>query len=73
MRRRRKKSTNQVGSPLWMTTYADMVSLLLCTFVLLYDISSVDRGKFEGLKSSIHCGFGILDRGPVISEDPDIF
>lgn len=73
MRRRRKKSTNQVGSPLWMTTYADMVSLLLCMFVLLYGISNVDRGKFEGLMSSIRGGFGILDGGPVISEDPGIF
>lgn len=38
----------------WMDTYGDMVTLLLCFFVLLYAISSVDQGKYENLVKSLN-------------------
>lgn len=60
MRKRKKKPAPQ-GSPLWMTTYSDLVTLLLCFFVLLYGISSVDEVKLEGLKSALKSGFGVFD------------
>lgn len=72
MRKRKIKQPKQVGSPLWMTTYADMVTLLLCFFVLLYGISNVDAEKFRGLMSSLRGGFGILD-GTVVSDETGIF
>ena len=31
----------------WLTTYSDTITLLMCFFVLLYSISSVDAAKWE--------------------------
>ncbi len=44
MKRRRKESSG--GGAGWLATYSDMVTLLLCFFVLLYSISSVDAAKW---------------------------
>ena len=38
----------------WMDTYGDMVTLLLCFFVLLYSISAVDQEKFKNLVASLN-------------------
>ncbi|RRD94995.1 chemotaxis protein [Clostridiales bacterium COT073_COT-073] len=35
------------GAPAWMTTYGDMVTLLLCFFVLLFSMSSINQEKFQ--------------------------
>ncbi|HAX51255.1 OmpA/MotB family protein [Muricomes intestini] len=50
MKRREKKEES--GS--WMDTYGDMVTLLLCFFVLLYSISSVDQIKWRNLVKSMN-------------------
>lgn len=49
--KRRKRSG---GGASWMDTYGDMVTLLLCFFVLLYTISSVDQSKWENLVKSLN-------------------
>lgn len=49
--KRRKKGSEEGG---WLNTYADMVTLLLCFFVLLYSISSVDKSKWENLVISLN-------------------
>ena len=41
------------GAPSWMVTFADLVTLLLVFFVLLYSISSVEKEKFKSVLSSI--------------------
>ena len=45
------------GSPAWMTTYSDMVTLLLAFFILLYSFSSVDLHKFQEVMSAIQHSF----------------
>ena len=35
------------GSPAWMATFSDLMNLLLCFFVLLFSMSTVDAQKFE--------------------------
>jgi chemotaxis protein MotB len=42
----------------WMTSYADMVTVLMCLFIVLYAMSSVDQAKFEQLANSLATGFG---------------
>ena len=42
------------GEGSWLNTYADMVTLLLCFFVLLYAISSADQVKWEILVKSLN-------------------
>lgn len=41
-----------------MVTYADMLTLLLVLFIVLYAISSVNTSKFIQLKSSLSSAFG---------------
>lgn len=38
----------------WLNTYSDMVTLLLCFFVLLYSMSSVDSAKWEKIVKSFN-------------------
>ena len=45
----RKKSSDGGGGPNWLDTYADMVTLLLTFFVLLFAMSSVDANKWTAL------------------------
>lgn len=41
------------GAPLWMVTYGDMMTLLLCFFVILVAISEVKEEKFHEVVESI--------------------
>jgi len=41
-----KKKKSSGGGANWMDTYGDMVTLLLCFFVLLYSISTIDQEKW---------------------------
>ena len=42
----------------WLVSYADMVTLLLVTFVVLYAMSQVDKSKFAQLASGLSDAFG---------------
>lgn len=42
------------GGDSWMNTYADMVTLLMCFFVLLYSMSSLDSAKWISFVKSIN-------------------
>lgn len=50
--RKRDKKPEEIGS--WMDTYGDMVTLLLCFFVLLYSMSSMDQQKWRMLVKNIN-------------------
>ncbi|WP_320172026.1 OmpA family protein [Maridesulfovibrio sp.] len=47
------------GLPPWMATFADMVTLLLCFFVLLLSFANNDVAKFKELLGSIRDAFGV--------------
>ncbi|MFO7689981.1 MAG: flagellar motor protein MotB [Cryobacterium sp.] len=47
----------------WMASYMDMVTVLMCMFIVLFAMSSVDQGKYEQLADSLATGFGVVDRG----------
>ena len=40
-----KKKSSGGGGANWMDTYGDMVTRLLCFFVLLYSMSTIDSEK----------------------------
>ncbi|KAF0195868.1 MAG: chemotaxis protein MotB [Bacillota bacterium] len=68
MTRRRKASVQQSGN--WMITWSDLVTLLLCFFILLYSFSALDVDKFRKFIMSFQ-GQGMLDGGTVpVNEDP---
>ena len=48
----KRKHKDQCGN--WMDTYGDMVTLLLCFFVLLYAISAIDQTKWANLVRSLN-------------------
>lgn len=43
----------------WMTTYADLMSLLMCFFVLLLSFSEMDVAKYKQLAGSMKMAFGV--------------
>lgn len=47
------------GSERWLVTYADMLTLLLVLFIVLFSMSIVNTSKFEALKESLHSAFGV--------------
>lgn len=51
------------GSPAWMATFSDLMNLLLCFFVLLFSMSSVDAEKFELVVASLKSSFSVLPAG----------
>jgi chemotaxis protein MotB len=52
MRSRRRELTEDSGSPGWLMTYADLMTLLLVFFVLLFSMSNVEKERFaEAVKS----------------------
>ena len=59
----RKEEEVKAGSPAWMATFSDLMNLLLCFFVLLFAMSSVDEDKFEQLVASLSASFGVLEGG----------
>lgn len=46
------------GSPAWMTTFGDMMSLLLAFFILLFSLSEIKLDKFMQASESLRQGFG---------------
>ena len=63
MARKKKEDAPAPGSPAWMATFSDLMNLLLCFFVLLFSMSSVDQGKAEALIQSLAQTFSIFDGG----------
>lgn len=47
------------GLPPWMATFADMMTLLMCFFVLLTSISVQDVKKFKAIAGSMKDAFGV--------------
>ena len=49
-----KKKKGGGGGANWMDTYGDMVTLLLCFFVLLYSMSSISEDKWRAIVTSFN-------------------
>ncbi|MCR5836721.1 MAG: chemotaxis protein, partial [Lachnospiraceae bacterium] len=60
---KKKQEDPPKGSPAWMATFSDLMNLLLCFFVLLFSMSSVDSAKYEQLVASLQSAFSVLPTG----------
>lgn len=60
---KRKEDSPPPGCPAWQGTFADLMNLLLCFFVLLFSMSTVDAQKFELIAASFSQTFSILSGG----------
>ncbi len=45
------------GAPAWVTTFADLMSLLMCFFVMLLSMSEIDTEKFKAMIEGMTRGF----------------
>jgi chemotaxis protein MotB len=77
MRRRRRSDAHpeeHENHERWLVTYADMVTLLMVLFIVLFAMSQVDQKKFNALKAGLAAGFGqstsIQDGSDSILEQP---
>ncbi len=68
MRRRTIKKKKHTTAA-WIVTYSDMVTLLLCFFVLLYAFSVLDVGRFQAVLHSLRRTLGVFDEGIPVSGD----
>lgn len=54
----------------WLLTYADMITLLMALFMVLFSISSVNISKYRTLQQALHAAFSgqILPGGKAIAQ-----
>ncbi|MBL4743669.1 MAG: flagellar motor protein MotB [Cycloclasticus sp.] len=53
------------GLPAWMGTFADLMSLLMCFFVLLLSMATMDANRFKKMAESLNDAFGVQREVPV--------
>lgn len=60
---KRKPEEPPAGSPAWMATFSDLMNLLLCFFVLLFSMSTVEEDKWAELVASMSNTFSVFSGG----------
>ena len=68
MARKKVEPDGGPGQP-WLNTFADLMNLLLCFFVLLFASSSVDEEKFDAIVASFNSTFSIFSAGSMAIGD----
>ncbi len=68
-RRRQEGFAIKSSAPAWMTTYGDVITLLLCFFVVLFSISTIDARRFEMALLSLQGALGLLPGGKTLVEE----
>ncbi|QNE15612.1 flagellar motor protein MotB [Pseudarthrobacter sp. NBSH8] len=59
-RRRGHEPEEEHADERWMASYMDMVTVLMCMFIVLFSMSTVDQAKFDKLRNSLATGFGAI-------------
>ena len=60
---KKRQEEPKKGAPAWQSTFSDLMNLLLCFFVLLFSMSTVDAEKFEMVIASLQSRMSILPAG----------
>ena len=60
---KRKEDAPPAGSPAWMSTFSDLMNLLLCFFVMLFSMSTIQEDKLAAIVASMNNTFSIFDSG----------
>lgn len=59
----KRKPEESSGGASWLNTFADLMNLLLCFFVLLFSMSTIDAQKLESIAASLSESFSIFSGG----------
>jgi chemotaxis protein MotB len=57
-RKRHEEHEEHVNHERWLVSYADMMTLLMVLFIVMFAISQVDQKRFDQLKDGMAAGFG---------------
>lgn len=57
-KRRHEEHEEHVNHERWLVSYADMMTLLMVLFIVMFAISQVDQRRFDQLKDGMAAGFG---------------
>jgi len=60
---KKKEDAPPPGSPAWMATFSDLMNLLLCFFVLLFSMSTIDEAKLNEIIASMSSSFSVFSGG----------
>lgn len=60
---RRKEEQPPVGAPAWMATFSDLMNLLLCFFVMLFAMSSIEEDKLREFVAAMNNTFSVFSGG----------
>jgi len=63
---KKEKCPDCPALPAWITTYGDMMSLLLTFFILLLSFSAIRQEEFNKAVGSLQGALGVLDGEPVL-------
>ncbi|MCI8528616.1 MAG: flagellar motor protein MotB [Lachnospiraceae bacterium] len=60
---KRQEDAPAPGSPAWMATFSDLMNLLLCFFVMLFAMSSIEEEKLHAFVAAMNNTFSIFEAG----------
>ncbi len=60
---KKKEETPPPGAPAWMATFSDLMNLLLCFFVLLFSMSTIEEEKWQEFVASMNQTFSVFSGG----------
>lgn len=66
---RKKREEEKVETGGWLNTFADLMNLLLCFFVLLFSMSSINEEKWQQVAASFSQNYTVLDGGSTGIDD----
>lgn len=58
MKKRKRSSGKEEVTATWLQSYGDMITLILCFFVLLFSMSSIDAKKWQVVSESLQEALG---------------
>ncbi|QHT58746.1 flagellar motor protein MotB [Paenibacillus lycopersici] len=71
-KKHKKEHHEEHADETWLIPYADLLTLLLALFIVLYAMSTTDTKKFQDMSKAFNIAFnsgvGILDKSSVVSD-----
>jgi len=62
MKKKVEEASDEPTAPFWMTTYGDMVTLLLTFFILMISFANMDEHKWAQAAASLQGALGVMEQ-----------